>query len=285
MPISIVTPAQASIVHMFHQCENVEIILIANGWHGTEIELTHFSATQQDDEKNTLKKNFGISHTKLVPFRFLDPHKAREEATSMVIERQRNILCHQYEETCKEINIMENKLKEMKKDLKQLKMMKEKIGQNLQLLGSEVDHMVNKEKECKPSQESQTDITSEHIYYQTEDKQDENTLIDVQQSQHQVTEEIEQIHTDLKTVTQTTIEHNPTTGQMIQPPIDTTTSEQIVLPNQQQVIAQIHQQLEQSNFIPQCIQMVGYAEVPQQYITPKIQRRQASATLSQTTPR
>ena len=60
---------------------------------------------------------------------------------------------------------MENKLKEMKKDLKQLRMMKEKIGQNLQLLGSEVDHMVNKEKEQKPSQESQTDITSEHIYY------------------------------------------------------------------------------------------------------------------------
>ena len=103
------------------------------------------------------------------------------------------------------------------------------------MLGSEVDQKVNKEKERKPSQESQTDITSEHIYYQTEDKQDENILIDVQQSQHQVTEEIEQIHTDLKTVTQTTIEHNHTTEQMIQPPIDTTTSEQIVLPNQQQV--------------------------------------------------
>ena len=102
---------------------------------------------------------------------------------------------------CKEINIMENKLKKMKKDLKQLKMMKEKIGQNLQLLGSEVDHMVNKEKECKSSQESQTDIISEHIYYQTEDKQDENTLIDVQQSQHQITEEIAQIHTDPETVT------------------------------------------------------------------------------------
>ena len=160
-------------------------------------------------------------------------------------------------------------------------MMKEKIGQNLQLLGSEVNQMVNKEKECKPSQESQTDITSEHIYYQTEDKQDENTLIDVQQSQHQVTEEIEQIHTNLKTITQTTIEHNPTTGQMIQPPIETTTSEKIVLPNQQQVIAQIHQELEQSNFMPQCIQMVGYAEAPQQYITPKTQRKQASATWSQ----
>ena len=163
VPISIVTPAQASIVHMFHQCENVEIILIANGCPGTEIELTHFSATQHEDEKNTLKKNFRMSHTKLIPFTFLDLHKAQEEATSMVIERQRNILCHQYKETSKERNFMEDKLKEMKKDLKQLKMMKEKIGQNLQLLGSEVDHMVNKEKQQKPSQESQTDITSEHI--------------------------------------------------------------------------------------------------------------------------
>ena len=112
VPISIVTPAWASIVHMFHQCENVEIILIANGWPGPEIELTHFSATQHEDEKNTLKKNFRISHTKLIPFTFLDPHKVWEEATSIVIERQRNILCHQYEETSKEINIMENKLKE-----------------------------------------------------------------------------------------------------------------------------------------------------------------------------
>ena len=59
-----------------------------------KIELTHFSTTQCEDEKNTLKKNFGISHTKPIPFTFLDPHKVREEATSMVIERQRNILCH-----------------------------------------------------------------------------------------------------------------------------------------------------------------------------------------------
>ena len=82
-------------------------------------------------KRNTQKKNFGISHTKLIPFTFLDPPKTREEATSMVIERQRNILCHQYEETSKEIDIMQNKLKEMKKDLKQLKKMKEKIGRNL----------------------------------------------------------------------------------------------------------------------------------------------------------
>ena len=71
---------------MFHKCENVEIILIANGWPQTEMELTHFSATQWEDGNDTQKKNFGTGHTKLIPFRFLDPHQAQKEATSMVID-------------------------------------------------------------------------------------------------------------------------------------------------------------------------------------------------------
>ena len=69
-------------------------------------------------------------------------------------------------------------------------------------------------------------ITSRHniwtYYYQNEDKQDGNTLINVEQSQDQVTQEIEQIHTNPQTVTQTMIEHNITTEQMIQAPNDIT---------------------------------------------------------------
>ena len=70
----------------------------------------------------------------------------------MVIDRKKIILHHQYDEILQEINTMENKMKAMKEDLKHLKMITDKIGHNLELLGLEVDDILNKGKEAKPSQ-------------------------------------------------------------------------------------------------------------------------------------
>ena len=288
VPISIVTPARRSVVHMFHKCENVEIILIVNGWPQTEMELTHFSATQREDENDTRKKNFGTGHMKLIPFRFLDPHEAQKEATSMMIDRQRTILCHQYAETSEEINMMEDKIKTMKNDLKQLKKMRDKIGRNLELLGSEVDHMINKERQRKPSQKTQTNRTTEEIYDVAEAEQAANTLIDTQDEFEQ---EPEEIPTNIETLTQPTIQENFTIAQTIEVPNDTTGSKPILLTgeqviteiNQQQVITEINQQLEHSDLLAHCIQAAGYAQTGQ-YITPKLQKRQPTATVSRAPP-
>ena len=103
VPISVVTPAWHSIVLLFHKCEKVEIILIANGWPESGLKLTHYSTTQCDDEDRFLLKNFGTEHAKKIPFKFLDPHKVQEEASTMVIEWQKSMLCT--------INIMEHRKK------------------------------------------------------------------------------------------------------------------------------------------------------------------------------
>ena len=39
--INIVTPAHRLVVCMFHNCKDVEIILIANGWPENGIKITH----------------------------------------------------------------------------------------------------------------------------------------------------------------------------------------------------------------------------------------------------
>ena len=54
----IVTPAHGSVVHMFHECKDVKIILIANGWPENGIEITHYSSTQREDENRKLLPNF-----------------------------------------------------------------------------------------------------------------------------------------------------------------------------------------------------------------------------------
>ena len=58
IPINIVTPSHRSVVHMFHECKDVEIILIANGWPENGIEITHYSSTQREDENRNLIPNF-----------------------------------------------------------------------------------------------------------------------------------------------------------------------------------------------------------------------------------
>ena len=167
----------------------------------------------------------------------------------MVIEWKK-VLCHQYDKTSKEITIMEKKMKAMKEDMKHLKMMRDKIGHNLELFGVQVDDMINKEKEVMPSRESQTDIRAQDMYDLNEQKQDGNTLIDIHQSQDQVTQEIKQICTNPQTLTESTVGQNIMAAQVIQVPDNMTGNQEILLPNQQGVIAEIHhQQLEQSNLI------------------------------------
>lgn len=76
----------------------------------------------------------------------------------------------------------------MKKDLKHLKMIRDKILCNLEFLGLEVDNIVNKEKKnAKPSQKLQTDITAQDIFVPTEQEQAVNILINLHDSEHQVT--------------------------------------------------------------------------------------------------
>ena len=170
----------------------------------------------------------------------------------MVIEWKK-VLCHQYDKTSKEITIMEKKMKAMKEDMKHLKMMRDKIGHNLELFGVQVDDMINKEKEVMPSRESQTDIRAQDMYDLNEQKQDGNTLIDIHQSQDQVTQEIKQICTNPQTLTESTVGQNIMAAQVIQVPDNMTGNQEILLPNHQGVIAEIHHtQLEQSNLIKQC---------------------------------
>ena len=73
--------------------------------------------------------------------------KAREEAKGMVLDRQKRIHHFQYDEVSKEINIMEKKMEDMEKkmedmnkDVTYLKQVQDKVGQNLELLGLQVDN-------------------------------------------------------------------------------------------------------------------------------------------------
>ena len=115
-----------------------------------DIEITHYSATQQEDENQNKLPNFLTEWPENWPFTFLDPQIARDEAEGMVIDRQKRILYFQYDETSKEIDIMENKMEEMNKDLTYLKQIWDKVGWNLELLGLQVDNIRNKEKQAKP---------------------------------------------------------------------------------------------------------------------------------------
>ena len=54
IPINIVTPSHGSVVCMFHECKDVKIILITNGWPENGIEITHYSSTQREDEDRNL---------------------------------------------------------------------------------------------------------------------------------------------------------------------------------------------------------------------------------------
>ena len=125
--------------------------------------------------------------------------RAKEEAKGMVIDRQKRILHFQYDEVSKEINIMEKKMEDMKKkmedinnDVTYLKQVRDKVGHNLELLGLQVENVRNKEKQAKPSQQVQTEITAEDIFLRTEDEIAANTLIDIHhQSQIQSVEEVD----------------------------------------------------------------------------------------------
>ena len=105
----------------------------------------------------------------------------------------------QYDEVSKEINIMEKKMEDMKKkmedinnDVTYLKQVQDKVGHNLELLGLQVENVRNKEKQAKPSQQVETEITAEAIFLRTEDEIAANTLIDIHhQSQIQSVEEVD----------------------------------------------------------------------------------------------
>ena len=56
--INIVTPAHQCVVRMFHECKDVEIILIANGWPENGIQITHYSSTQWGDKDGNKLPNF-----------------------------------------------------------------------------------------------------------------------------------------------------------------------------------------------------------------------------------
>ena len=87
IPINIVTPSHGSVVCMFHECKDVKIILITNGWPENGIEITHYSSTQREDEDRNLIPNFNREWPKKQPYIFLDPMRPKEEAKGMVLDR------------------------------------------------------------------------------------------------------------------------------------------------------------------------------------------------------
>ena len=105
---------------MFHECKDVKIILIANGWPENGIKITHYSSTQREDENRNLIPNFNREWPKKKPYIFLDPMRAKEEAEGMVLDRQKRILHFQYDEVSTEINIMEKKMEDMKKKMEDM---------------------------------------------------------------------------------------------------------------------------------------------------------------------
>ena len=131
----------------------------------------------------------------------------------------------------------------------------------------QVENVRNKEKQAKPSQQVQTEITAEDIFLRTEDEIAANTLIDIHhQSQIQSVEESD---TNVQQLQETNIRSNLPTKQLVSIPYQENTNlqhftETNVARNIQ--TGQILSITDQSNLIPDCVQNIGLTPVIQQYL-------------------
>ena len=155
-----------------------------------------------------------------------------------------------------------------------MKQVQDKVGQNLELLGLQVENVRNKEKQAKPSQQVQTEITAEDIFLRTEDKIAANTLIDIHhQSQIQSVEESD---TNVQQLQETNIRSNLPTKQLVSIPYQGDTNlQQFTETNVARNIqtGQILSITDQSNLIPDCVQNIGLTPVVQQYLGQTLPRR------------
>ena len=139
----------------------------------------------------------------------------------------------------------------------------------------QVENLRNKEKQAKPSQQVQTEITAEDIFLRTEDEIAANTLIDIHhQSQIQSVEEVD---TNVQQLQETNIRTNlPTARQLVSIPYQGDTNlqqftETNVARNLQS--GQILSITDESNLIPGCVQNIGLTPVVQQYLGQTLPRR------------
>ena len=123
----------------------------------------------------------------------------------------------------------------------------------------QVENLRNKEKQAKPSQQVQTEITAEDIFLRTEDKIAANTLINIHhQSQIQSVEEVD---TNVQQVQQTNITTNLPTKQIVSIPYQADTNlqqftETNVTTNIQS--GQILSITDEGNLIPGCVQNISF---------------------------
>ena len=141
--------------------------------------------------------------------------------------------------------------------------------------------IINKEKQAKPSQQVQTEITAEDIFLRTEGEIAANALINIHhQSQVQSMEE----DTNVQQVTQTNITTNLQTGQLLSIPYqDDTNLQQVTETNVTRNFqsGQILSITDEGNLIPGCVQNIGLTPVVQQYLRQTLPRRQLqTATVS-----
>ena len=146
----------------------------------------------------------------------------------------------------------------------------------------QVENVRNKEKQAKPSQQVQTEITAEDIFLRTEDEIAANTLIDIHhQSQIQSVEESD---TNVQQLQETNIRSNLPTKQLVSIPYQEDTNlQQFTETNVARNIqtGQILSITDQSNLIPDCVQNIGLTPVVQQYLGQTLPRRQLqTATVS-----
>ena len=144
----------------------------------------------------------------------------------------------------------------------------------MELLGLQVDNIRNNEKQAKPSQQVQTEITAEDIFLRTEDEIAANALINIhQQSQIQSMEEVD---TNVQHVKETNVTTNLPTRQIVSIPYQGDTNLQQV--TQTNVVTnlptgQIVSITDQGNFIPECVQNISLTPVVQQYLGQTLPRR------------
>ena len=163
---------------MFHDKPKCVIILIANGWPEEGKEITHYSASIRIDEDDEKLPNSGQKGEKLVPINYRNPMKAKSDAQEFTIEKNKFQLLHYYNEIEGDMDFLKKEINGMKNKLQHLNSIKEKIKEDLTLLGVEVKEVRKKKNELEEFKQEQTMSSIENTIT-TEEQRAVQGLLDI----------------------------------------------------------------------------------------------------------
>ena len=161
--ITIVSPLIYSPINLFHKEQKPKILIVTNGSDiYDKYRWTHFSATESNKEIVEELPGCGTPHQQLVTKKVNDVEKHREIARTCSQDLAKTSALARYHETCSAIDYIEGELQALNDRLAHLKIMKNKIGEDLGSLGVEVHGLKMSEAHYKAVTSTQTETNPIH---------------------------------------------------------------------------------------------------------------------------